>query len=108
MSLNADGVRAVIFDLSGTVIDFGSRGPVVAFVELFRRHGVAVSEQEARVPMGSHKRDHIRAMLFDASIAERWAEANGSAPDEALLDLLYAEFTPLQVEVLERCREWLR
>ena len=27
--------RAVIFDISGTTLDYGSRGPVVAFVELF-------------------------------------------------------------------------
>ena len=101
MSQNLKGVRAVIFDLSGTVIDYGSRGPVVAFVELFGRHRVAVTELEARKPMGAHKRDHIWAMLSDPSIAERWTRANGAAPDLALLDRLYEEFTPLQIEVLE-------
>ncbi|MBK7931754.1 MAG: hypothetical protein IPJ98_31015 [Bryobacterales bacterium] len=40
----SSGVRAVIFDISGTVLDYGSRGPVVAFVELFARHGIAISE----------------------------------------------------------------
>lgn len=102
MTAKPEGVRAVIFDLSGTVIDHGSRGPVVAFVELFARHGVAVTEAEARLPMGAHKRDHIWAMLSDPSIAARWTAANGSAPDAALLETLYAEFTPLQIEVLER------
>lgn len=52
--------------------------------------------------MGAHKRDHIWAMLSDPSIAQRWTDANGAAPDEALLQTLYAEFTPLQIEVLER------
>lgn len=95
-------VQAVIFDLSGTVIDFGSRGPVVAFVELFARHGVTVTEEEVRVPMGSHKRDHIQAMLADPAIAERWTNAHGAAPGPQLPDALYPEFTALQVQVLER------
>jgi phosphonoacetaldehyde hydrolase len=102
MSELPEGVRAAIFDLSGTVIDHGSRGPVIAFVELFARHGVAITEQEARRPMGAHKLDHIWAMLSDPSVAERWAQANGATPDRAVLDKLYAEFTPLQIEVLER------
>jgi len=97
-----DGVRAVIFDISGTVLDYGSRGPVVAFVELFARHGVSVTEAEARLPMGSHKKDHIWAMLSDTSIAERWKKANGGAPTLADLDSLYTEFTPLQMEILPR------
>jgi len=95
-------VRAVIFDLSGTVLDYGSRGPVVAFVELFARYGVKVAPAEARAPMGSHKKDHIWSMLSDPSVSERWEAANGAKPTRALLDKLYAEFTPLQVEVLKR------
>lgn len=96
------GVRAVIFDISGTTLDFGSRGPVVAFVELFARHGVAVSEADARKPMGTHKIDHIWSMLSDPSISERWAKVHGAAPQRSDLDRLYAEFAPLQVEVLRR------
>jgi phosphonoacetaldehyde hydrolase len=96
------GVRAVIFDISGTVLDYGSRGPVVAFVELFSRHGVAVSIEEARRPMGSHKWDHIWSMLSDPEIAARWEKANGSLPTKVILEDLYAEFTPLQMEVLKR------
>ena len=96
------GVRAVIFDISGTTLDYGSRGPVVAFVELFARHGVAISEDEARRPMGTHKKDHIWTVLTDATIGRRWAEANGAAPTAADLEQLYAEFTPLQIDVLPR------
>jgi phosphonoacetaldehyde hydrolase len=98
----SSGVRAVIFDISGTVLDYGSRGPVVAFVELFARHGVAVTETEARGPMGAHKKDHIWTILNDVSVGERWARANGAAPTRGDLDRLYEEFTPLQVEVLKR------
>ena len=99
---NQSGVRAVIFDISGTVLDYGSRGPIAAFVELFARHGVAVSVEDARRPMGSHKLDHIWAMLSDPAIASRWEKATGSLPTKTVLEKLYSEFTPLQIEVLKR------
>ena len=96
------GVRAVIFDISGTVLDYGSRGPVAAFVQLFARHGISVSEEDARRPMGTHKKDHIRSMLSEPSICRRWMDKHGAAPTPADLDRLYAEFAPLQTEVLPR------
>jgi phosphonoacetaldehyde hydrolase len=98
----ANGVRAVIFDLSGTVLDYGSRGPVVAFIKLFARHGVQVTAAEARKPMGTHKKDHIWMMLSDPTVSQRWEQAHGAKPTREVLDRLYTEFTPLQVEVLKR------
>jgi phosphonoacetaldehyde hydrolase len=96
------GVRAVIFDVSGTTLDHGSRGPVAAFVELFARHGVAVSEVEARRPMGSHKKDHLWAMLTDPAICGRWIKAHGQQPTRELLDELYVELPAMMKQVLER------
>ncbi|MEZ5399899.1 MAG: phosphonoacetaldehyde hydrolase [Bryobacteraceae bacterium] len=98
--MSLPGVRAVVFDISGTVLDFGSRGPACAFVELFARHGVAITELEARQPMGAHKRDHIEALISHPGIAARWRETHGRWPDSETLDELYVEFGPLQVEVL--------
>jgi phosphonoacetaldehyde hydrolase len=95
------GVRAVLFDVSGTVLDYGSRGPVAAFIELFARHGVSISNEEARRPMGTHKRDHIWTLLTDAAIAARWEAVHKTPPTRELLARLYAEFTPLQREVLK-------
>jgi phosphonoacetaldehyde hydrolase len=74
----------------------------VAFVELFARHGVEVTAAEARRPMGTHKRDHIWAMMTDPQIAARWEKAHGAKPTQEVLDKLYIEFAPLQVEVLKR------
>lgn len=96
------GVRAVVFDISGTVLDYGSRGPVAAFVELFARHGVVVSNEEARRPMGTHKRDHIWAILTNPNVHSRWETVTHTKPTPELLEELYAEFTPLQTEVLQR------
>lgn len=93
-------VLAVIFDISGTVLDYGSRGPVIAFVELFARRGVTITHEEARRPMGSHKIDHIKELLADPEIADRWQAANGIVPTQDLAHAMYAEFTALQMEVL--------
>lgn len=98
----SSGVRAVIFDISGTVLDYGSRGPVVAFVELFARHGIAISEDDARRPMGTHKKDHIRSLLEEPAVRQHWKELNGAEPSDEDLDRLYEEFTPLQMEILPR------
>lgn len=83
-------------------MDFGSRGPVAAFVELFARHGVAITEAEARVPMGKHKLDHVWALLSNPDVAARWQLAHGALPDRAALDRMYAGFGPLQTEVLKK------
>ena len=55
-------IKALITDLAGTSIDFGSSAPAGAFIELFSRHHIKVSQQQARVPMGLEKRAHIVAL----------------------------------------------
>jgi phosphonoacetaldehyde hydrolase len=94
------GVRAVIFDISGTVLDFGCLGPVAAFLELFRRHGVTISVEETRRPMGTHKRDHIWTLLTNPAIAARWESVNGRTPTREILDRLCEEFVELQIQMV--------
>lgn len=96
-----NAVQAVIFDWAGTVVDYGSRAPAGAFVEVFRRHGVAISVAEARGPMGSEKRAHVAELLASPVIAGRFRTAHGHAPGEADVDAIYRDFIPLQIAVLE-------
>lgn len=93
-------VEAVIFDNAGTLVDFGSTAPVMAFVEIFRRHQVEASVAEARVPMGAAKRDHIAQMVAMPGIAARWEQAHGAPATAADIDAMYEEFLPLQVQCL--------
>jgi phosphonoacetaldehyde hydrolase len=95
-------VRAVIFDWAGTTVDYGSRAPVDAFIELFHRHGVMVTAEQARGPMGSHKKDHIRLILTMEPVAQQWQQRNGRAPSPEDIDALFREFIPLQTEVIGR------
>ena len=93
-------IRGVIFDWAGTTIDYGSRAPVVAFISAFAKYGVEITAEEARGPMGLQKRDHIVALTKLPRVAEAWIAAHGSAPGEAEIDAMYAEFIPLQVKSL--------
>lgn len=111
-------VRAVIFDWAGTAVDYGSMAPVAAFIELFHRHGIRVTAEEARRPMGSYKRDHVRSILAMEPVIEQWRRLLGrdTSPDD--VEPLYREFIPLQTEVIAshtdvipgvaETMEWLR
>jgi len=96
----APAIRLVASDLAGTTIDFGSSAPAGVFVDLFRRHGLAVTDAEARGPMGTAKRDHIAALAALPRVAAEWRSAHGRDVGEADVDALYAEFIPLQLESL--------
>jgi len=98
-------IQLIILDLAGTTIDYGSCAPAGAFVELFSRHHVELSDAEARGPMGMHKRDHIQALLSEPAIGERWKKAQGGNWDANTVEQLYKEFIPLQTEVLPRFKE---
>jgi phosphonoacetaldehyde hydrolase len=95
-------IRLVVADLAGTTIDFGSSAPAGVFVDVFARHGVAITTAEARGPMGTAKRDHIATLAAAPRIAAAWLALHGQPFTEADLDRLYAEFIPLQLESLPR------
>ena len=91
-------LKAVVFDWAGTMIDFGSRAPVVALCRAFAAAGVPIDETEARADMGRAKRDHIAALLRVPRIARAWAVHHGCAPREADGDRLFAAIDPMMRE----------
>lgn len=93
-------LRAVIFDWAGTVVDFGSRAPMGAFVEAFGQFGVEIGIDEARAPMGLAKRDHIQAILATPRVKDAWAAARGGAPTQADIDAVYDVFVPMNAAVV--------
>ena len=94
----AGPVRAVVFDWAGTTVDYGSRAPVAALAEVFRRRGVKLTAGQIRGYMGTAKRDHILALTGLEAVSEAWTSANGSPPSEEDVDALFREFEPLLVE----------
>jgi len=93
-------LKAVIVDWAGTVVDFGSLAPAAVFVEVFRRQGVELTIDEARGPMGMHKRTHIQVLTELDSVRARWKAKHHRLPTDADVDAMYKEFIPLQLESL--------
>lgn len=105
MSSDSQTIRLIVFDWAGTTVDFGSRAPAAAFQGVFARHGVEVTEAEARAPMGLNKREHLVTMLSSPAVASRWEQVHGRAWSEADVDIMYDEFVPLQLEAIEEHAE---
>jgi phosphonoacetaldehyde hydrolase len=93
-------IQAVLLDWAGTTMDHGCMAPAVVFVEVFERQGVPISTEEARAPMGAHKRIHIQKITQLESVQKRWKEKHGRAPNDADVDKMFKEFVPLQLKVL--------
>ncbi len=93
-------LKLAVLDLAGTVVDFGSRAPAGAFVELFDREGIRISDADARGPMGMHKRDHIAAICALPTVAAQWHAKRGRAVCDTDIQSLYETFIPLQIAVL--------
>lgn len=93
-------IQAVLLDWAGTTMDHGCMAPAVVFVDVFKRKGVPITMEEARAPMGAHKRVHIQKITQLESVRKRWQEKHGKTPTEADVDAMFKEFVPLQVKVL--------
>ena len=93
-------LKAVILDWAGTTMDYGCYAPAVVFLEVFRRKGVPITIEEARAPMGAHKKVHIRKITQMDSVAERWQEVHGQRPTEDDVETMFQEFVPLQLDCL--------
>lgn len=91
-------VKMVIFDWAGTTLDYGCYAPAVVFIEVFRQRGVEISMEQARLPMGLKKADHIRAISRQDLVADLWIETHGRDCTEADVQEMYEkDFVPLQV-----------
>jgi phosphonoacetaldehyde hydrolase len=98
---DAARIRLVILDWAGTTVDHGSWAPLMPFVRVFAGHGVEITPEEVRGPMGLHKKDHLQALLQQPAIARRWRERHGRDATEHDGDELYRQFMPLQLEVID-------
>lgn len=98
-------IEAVLLDWAGTTMDHGCMAPAVVFVEVFRRKEVPISVEEARVPMGAHKRVHIQRITELSSVRERWIKAHGKPPSDADVEEMFQAFIPLQLACLSQYSE---
>jgi phosphonoacetaldehyde hydrolase len=75
--------------------------PAVVFLEVFRRQGVAITMEEARAPMGAHKKVHLQKITESPEVVRRWQEIKGRPVGPADIEAMYADFVPLQLACLQ-------
>lgn len=93
-------IEAVLLDWAGTTMDFGCMAPAVVFVEVFKRKQVPITIEEARAPMGAHKRVHIQKITELEAVRRRWQETHGRLPNDDDVEAMFADFVPLQLDCL--------
>ena len=95
-------IEAVLLDWAGTTLDFGCMAPAVVFLEVYKRKKEPITIEEARAPMGAHKRVHIQRISELESVRRRWHETHGRLPNDDDVSAMFAEFVPLQLECLSK------
>ena len=95
-------LKCAILDWAGTTMDYGVYAPAVVFLEVFRRHGVEITMEEARAPMGIHKKMHLREIAETPAVAARWRQVIGREVQAEDIDHMFADFVPLQLACLGR------
>ena len=89
-------IRAVIFDWAGTTMDFGCMAPAVVFQKVYDKAGVPISMEEARVPMGAHKKVHIGLIAQIPSVRRRWVDTHSAEPTDKDVGTMFEDFVPMQ------------
>ena len=84
-------VQAVIFDLAGTTVDYGSCAPAGSFIELFQRYDMQITTAQAREPMGMNKKDHIRTILQMPAVSQQWKDKHGQNWTEENVESMYPQ-----------------
>ena len=93
-------LKAIILDWAGTTLDYGCFAPAVVFVEVFRRKNVPITMEQAREPMGAHKKVHIRMISKMEAVQKKWEQVHGRRPTEEDVDTMFNDFVPLQLNCL--------
>src|SRR5438132_7572848 len=93
-------IQAVLLDWAGTTMDYGCMAPAVVFIEVYKRQNVPITMEEARAPMGAHKRVHIQKIGQLDSVRRRWEAAHGRLPTDDDVSRMFADFVPLQLACL--------
>ncbi len=93
-------LKGVILDWAGTTMDYGCFAPAVVFMEVYKRQGVPITIEQAREPMGAHKKVHIRQISHNETVAKKWREVHGRLPKEEDVEKMFADFVPLQCDCL--------
>ncbi|MEI6383492.1 MAG: phosphonoacetaldehyde hydrolase [Betaproteobacteria bacterium] len=91
-------IKGIVLDWAGTIVDFGSLAPMGAFVELFARHQIHITIEQARIPMGLPKIDHIIALGQMKEISNQWTKIYNRTFNSVDAKNLLLEFEPMSAK----------
>jgi phosphonoacetaldehyde hydrolase len=95
-------LQAVLLDWAGTTMDYGCYAPAVVFIDVYKKYGVEITMEQAREPMGAHKKVHIRQISKIPAVAKKWQEAHGKACTEDDIEAMFQDFVPMQIDCLAK------
>jgi phosphonoacetaldehyde hydrolase len=98
---NGHRIELVIFDLAGTVVDFGSCAPVVSIQRLFSDYGIALTPSQIRRDMGMDKREHLKKLANMGDFENQWEKKMGRPVETDDLDMLYMQFNDILKTILD-------
>ncbi|HQH71808.1 MAG TPA: phosphonoacetaldehyde hydrolase [bacterium] len=94
-------LKAVILDWAGTTMDYGCFAPAVVFIEVYKRRQIPITIEQARKPMGAHKKVHIREISQIEEVANTWREVHKRPCTEEDVESMFQDFVPLQLACLK-------
>lgn len=104
MRVKQDKIKLIVFDWAGTTVDYGSSAPVTVFEKVFDEVGIKLTRSEINGPMGTEKKEHIRALLSLETVTEQWKRKYNRIWDENDVENLYEKFEGVLAElVAEKC-----
>ena len=93
-------LKAAILEWAGTTVDYGCYAPAVVFIEVYKRKGVPITIEQAREPMGAHKKVHIGAISQIDAVARLWQEVHRRPCPDDDVEAMFQDFVPLQLACL--------
>lgn len=94
-------IKAVIFDLAGTVCDPGVFAPVTSFTNTFKKHNIHITMNEARKDIGIRKDKHIEKILQIPRIQQEWLKEHKREYTQYDVIKIYKDYIDIQKEMLK-------
>ncbi len=94
-------ITSIILDLNGTVINKHSKNIERPLLAAFAKYGIKITRQESQMQTGISKRDHVKQILQQPGVLERFNKKNMSCQEmDAHADNIYAIYEPMQLQAL--------
>ena len=89
-------IRACIFDLGGTIVDKYSLSPFISFKNAFHKKKILISDDLIYKDMGMEKKEHIKLILQNKKVSERWNNLYNDYPNFKDVSEIYHLFNENQ------------